>query len=138
RTKEQASGAGLDGPAALPADCRRPSRNMSDVQGVPASLPNGQADCLGAARGSFREWAGRMIRKSLVVLDQVESTERPLVGKLGKLPRRGTHGFQHSAEQRAVGNFQTCPQAGTAEPWPGPGLEECVGQLHPCDANSCF
>src|SRR6266699_1016358 len=91
-------------------DLGRTARNVREVQRVPAGLAVGSRDRLAAALDPLAKRRGRLIRQTVIVLDEIDPRAGESVGQLCKLGRRATEWLERRAEQGSPAGARELPE----------------------------
>src|SRR2546426_946449 len=134
-----------DAPAARAArgtralhDLGRTARNVREVQRVPASLAVGPRDRLAAALDPLAKRRRRLIRQTVIVLDEIDPPAGESVGQLCKLGRPATEWLARRAEQGSPAGARELPEPGDAEPRATQRGEQLVRPLEAGDQDPCL
>src|SRR3989442_10796726 len=111
---DAAAARGARGPRAL-HDLGRTARNVREVQRVPAGLAVGTRDRLAAALDPLAKRRGRLIRQTVIVLDEIDPRAGESVGQLCKLGRRATEWLVRCAEHTRPAGARSLPEPRDAE-----------------------
>src|SRR2546426_5015782 len=119
-------------------DLGRTARNVREVQRVPASLAVGPRDRLAAALDPLAKRRRRLIRQTVIVLDEIDPPAGESVGQLCKLGRRATEWLERRAEQGSPAGARELPEPGDAEPRATQRGEQLVRPLEAGDQDPCL
>src|SRR5213593_728707 len=117
---------------------RGTARDVREIQRVPARLAVGPRDGFLAALDPLAKRRRRLIRQTVIVLDEIDPRAGESVGQLCKIGRRATKWLERRAEQGSPAGARELPEPRDAEPRATQRGEQLVRPLEPGDEDPCL